>query len=215
MNLPNKLTLIRIISIPFFILFAVYDFFPFDDCYGDWLSRSIAALLFIGAAITDFLDGHIARKHNLITDFGKFMDPLADKFLILGSLMALCVSAFAFEYNAVCAHDFGVPAEVLRQVFFWAAVVVLFRELAVTSLRLVVASSAGKVVAASWWGKVKTTTQCVAIILILLEPALLCVLPDGFTPLCSYVAMAAMLIATIGSGLDYMKTYMPYIDTNK
>lgn len=209
-NLPNKLTLIRIISIPFFILFAVYDFFPFDDCYGDWLSRAIAAALFIGAAVTDFLDGHIARKHNLITDFGKFMDPLADKFLILGSLMALCVSAFTFEYNTVCAHDFGVPVEVLRQVFFWGSVVVLFRELAVTSMRLVVAKT-GIVVAANMLGKIKTNTQIVCVSVLLLEPI---VLPfcRGWLSLLSVIVMA---VFTLWSGLNYILSYWKYLDTEK
>ena len=168
MNLPNKLTLIRIICIPFFIVFAVYDFFPFDDGYADWLSRAIAAFLFIGASVTDFLDGHIARKHNLITDFGKFMDPLADKFLVLGSMFALCMSSFTFEYNTVMEHGCCLSPELLRQFFFWGAIIVLFRELAVTSMRLVVAKS-GVVVAANMLGKIKTNTQIVCISVLLLD----------------------------------------------
>ncbi len=210
MNLPNKLTLIRIVSIPFFILFAVYDFFPFDDCYGDWLSRAIAAGLFIGAAITDFLDGHIARKHNLVTDFGKFMDPLADKFLILGSLFALAVSDYTFEYNTVMIHDFEVPMELLRQVFFWATIIVLFRELAVTSMRLVVAKT-GVVVAANLLGKIKTNTQIVCVAVLLLEPI---VMPfcRGWLSLASVVVMA---VFTLWSGLNYILTYWKYMDPEK
>ena len=84
-----------------------------------------------------------------------------------------------------------------------------------TSLRLVVASSAGKVVAASWWGKIKTVTQCVSILLILLEPVILYGARPGFPPIVSYIAMAAMLITTVGSGIDYMRAYLPMIDPNK
>ena len=210
MNLPNKLTLIRIISIPFLILFAVYDFFPFDDGYGDWLSRAIAAALFIGAAITDFLDGHIARKHNLVTDFGKFMDPLADKFLILGSLFALCMSQFTFEYNTVLTHDFGVPVEILKHIFFWASVIVLFRELAVTSMRLVVAKT-GVVVAANMLGKIKTNTQIVCVSVLLLEPIVL--------PFCrgwlSLASVIVMTVFTLWSGLSYILSYWKYMDPEK
>ena len=210
MNLPNKLTLIRIVSIPFFILFAVYDFFPFDDCYGDWLSRAIAAFLFIGAAITDFLDGHIARKHNLITDFGKFMDPLADKFLVLGSMFALCVSSFTFEYNDLFVYDFCVSPEILRHFFFWGAVIVLFRELAVTSMRLVVAKS-GIVVAASMLGKIKTVSQMAGTVIILMEPIIPFFCDNHIL---SYVSMGIMAFTTLFSGWDYLKAYLPYISTN-
>ena len=210
MNLPNKLTLIRIVCIPFFIVFAVYDFFPFDDCYADWLSRAIAAFLFIGASVTDFLDGHIARKHNLITDFGKFMDPLADKFLVLGSMFALCMSSFTFEYNTVMEHSYCLSPETLRHFFFWGAIVVLFRELAVTSMRLVVAKS-GVVVAANMLGKIKTNTQIVCISVLLLEPIVL--------PFCrgwlSLASIVCMTVFTLWSGLNYILSYWKYLDTAK
>ena len=203
MNLPNTLSLIRVILVPFFMAAVVY----IDPAWGGgnffktFGLVAIPTALFGITAYTDHLDGKIARKHNLITDFGKFIDPLADKFMVFGALIAILVAR---------------PD--IAPIFVWVAAAIMLRELAVTSLRLVVASSAGKVVAASWWGKVKTTTQCVAIIMILVEPAFLCLVnkvADGFPPLFSYVAMLAMLIATIGSGIDYMKTYMPYIDTNK
>lgn len=199
MNLPNTLSLIRVILVPFFM--AAVIFVDPKAGEGFWQTLGLAAIpaaIFGLTAYTDHLDGKIARKYNLITDFGKFIDPLADKFMVFGALISILVSR---------------PD--IANLFVWVAAVIMLRELAVTSLRLVVASSAGKVVAASWWGKVKTATQCVAILLILLEPAILYAAPDTFPPLCSYIAMAAMLITTIGSGIDYLRVYMPYVDTNK
>lgn len=135
MNLPNKLTLSRIILVPFFIATMLIDF-PFHN--------AVALFFFIVASITDLLDGKIARKRNLITDFGKFCDPLADKILVTSAL--LC-----FVQLGLCG---SVPV-----------VIVLFREFAVTSIRLLAATD-GKVVAANIWGKVKTVTQMIAIILV-------------------------------------------------
>ena len=94
MNLPNKLTLGRIIIIPFFVFFLVYD--VFDSAT---ISRVISATLFIIASVTDFLDGYLARSRNLVTDFGKFMDPLADKFLILGAMFAICFSDYIYIFH--------------------------------------------------------------------------------------------------------------------
>lgn len=136
MNLPNKLTLGRIILVPFFVA-ALLIPFP--------LHTLAALLLFIAASVTDLLDGKIARKNHLVTDFGKFADPLADKILVLSALL--------------CFVQLGWCDCV-------AVIVVLFREFAVTSIRLIAASK-GKVVAANIWGKVKTVTQMVAIITIL------------------------------------------------
>lgn len=133
MNLPNKLTLTRIIIVPFFVAAMLIDF-P--------LHHLAALLLFIIASVTDMFDGKIARKQNLVTDFGKFADPLADKFLVLAAL--LC-----FVQNDLCDCV--------------AVILLLLREFAVTSVRLLAASS-GKVVAANIWGKVKTVTQMIAVI---------------------------------------------------
>ena len=199
MNLPNTLSLIRVILVPIFMAAVVFIEIPEGANF--WVTLGLAAIpsiIFGVTAITDLLDGKIARKRNLITDFGKFIDPLADKFMVFGALIAILVSR---------------PD--IAKIFVWVAGAIMLRELTVTSLRLVVASSAGKVVAASWWGKVKTTVQCIAIVVILLEPVLLYPLPDWFPPIFSYIAMAALLIATIGSGIDYLKTYMPYIDPEK
>lgn len=208
MNLPNKLTLTRIIAIPFFVFFLVYD-----DCFGlitnPNISRIIAAVLFILASVTDFLDGYLARSRNLITDFGKFMDPLADKFLILGAMFAICFSDYIFDYQE--GFLVFITSDVISHLFFWAAIVVVFRELAVTSMRLVVANSSGAVVAASWLGKIKTVTQIIAVCAVMLEPIILpfC---HGWVTLLSTITM---MFFTIVSGVDYIKTYWKFINTNK
>lgn len=136
MNLPNKLTVGRILLVPFFVA-ALMLSFPMHNL--------VALLIFIAASITDMLDGKIARSRNLITDFGKFADPLADKILVLAAL--LC-----FVQNGWCDCV--------------AVIIVLFREFTVTSIRLIAASK-GEVIAANIWGKVKTVTQMIAIITIL------------------------------------------------
>ena len=136
MNLPNKLTLLRIILVPFFIGALLINF---------QYHYLVALLIFIIASITDMLDGKIARKRNLITDFGKFCDPLADKILVTSSLL--------------CFIELGLCGSI-------PVIIVLFREFAVTSIRLLAATD-GKVVAANIWGKVKTVTQIIAIILVL------------------------------------------------
>ncbi len=197
LNLPNTLSLLRVLMVPLFMAAVVFLPQRGESFLATLGLCAVPAALFGLTAYTDHLDGKIARKYNLITDFGKFIDPLADKFMVFGALIAILVSR---------------PD--IAPLFVWVAAIIMLRELAVTSLRLVVASSAGKVVAASFWGKAKTATQCVAILLILLEPAILYA-AEGFPPVCSYVAMLAMLITTVGSGIDYLRVYMPYIDTNK
>ncbi len=204
MNLPNKLTLGRIIAIPFFVFFLVYNFFENPD-----ISRIIAAAFFLVASFTDFLDGYLARSRNLVTDFGKFMDPLADKFLILGAMFAICFSDYIFEYDE--AFLTLIPVEVIRHLFFWTAIVVVFRELAVTSMRLVVANSNGAVIAANKLGKIKTVTQIIGTSAVMLEPVIL--------PFChgwvTLLSTAAMLFFTVLSGFNYIKSYWKFINTNK
>lgn len=131
MNLPNKLTLIRIILVPVCMALTLSEHFY-------W-----ALAVFVVASITDFFDGYIARKNNLVTSFGKIMDPLADKILVFGSLLCFLQ---------------------LRAIDAWCVVIILAREFFVTGMR-VVAVDKGKVIAASWWGKVKTNVQMFAIIL--------------------------------------------------
>ncbi len=205
MNLPNRLTLGRIVIIPFFVFFLVYNLF--DDPN---ISRLISAVLFIVASVTDFLDGYLARSRNLITDFGKFMDPLADKFLILGAMFAICFSDYIFDYAAV-GFETVISVEIIKHLFFWTAIVVVFRELAVTSMRLVVAKSSGAVIAASSLGKIKTVTQIVATCAVMLEPVIL--------PFCqgiiTLISTVLMLAFTLISGINYIKTYWKFINTNK
>ena len=133
MNLPNKLTVLRIILVPFMVAAMLIEF-PFHYL--------VAGLIFGVASITDYFDGKIARSRNLITDFGKFADPIADKILVISAL--------------VCFLARGLCDPII-------IIIVLFREFVVTSIRLSAASS-GKVVAANMWGKVKTVTQMIAII---------------------------------------------------
>lgn len=205
MNLPNKLTLGRILVIPFFVFFLTYNLFDNPN-----ISRIISAVLFILASVTDFLDGYLARSRNLITDFGKFMDPLADKFLVLGAMFAICFSGYIFDYDAI-GFETLVPVEVIRHLFFWTAIVVVFRELAVTSMRLVVVNSSGAVIAANNLGKIKTVTQIIATSAVMLEPVILPFCQGVFT----LIATSAMMFFTVISGYNYIKSYWKFINTNK
>lgn len=136
MNLPNKLTVLRIILTPIFMLSLVWQF-PYHYI--------VALFVFIFASLTDFFDGKIARQQGIVTDFGKFLDPLADKMLTTSAFLG---------FIALGIGDGAV----------WIAFIVLFREFLVSSLRLVAVSSGGKVIAANIWGKLKTVTQMIAII---------------------------------------------------
>lgn len=190
LNIPNLLSLLRVVLVPAFVvsLLLMRDI----EIWGAIVPTVIFAL----TALTDMLDGKIARKYNLVTDFGKFIDPLADKFMVISSLIAINVLMF-IRGEATIGF-----------VFLAVVLLILFRELAVTSLRLVVAGKSGIVVAASLFGKIKTVSQMVGTVVILLEPLVW----DG--RIGSYVVMAVMAVTTVFSGLDYMKAYLPHIDTN-
>ena len=140
MNLPNKLTLFRVILIPFFVFFLLA---PYFEGYGNY----IALAIFVVASLTDLLDGKIARKYNLVTNFGKFMDPLADKLLVCSALICL------IELKLL-------PA--------WIVIIIIAREFIISGFRLI-ASDNGIVIAASYWGKFKTTFQMVMIIVLILN----------------------------------------------
>ena len=189
MNLPNKLTLMRIILVPFFVA-ALLIPFP--------LHNLTALIIFAAASITDLLDGKIARKHNLVTDFGKFADPLADKILVLAAL--LC-----FVQNGLCDCV--------------AVMLVLLREFSVTSVRLIAASK-GKVIAANIWGKVKTVTQMVAVIGIIALQILADMrgfglkLPDNFDGIIYIINETLIWISTffaVLSGVIYLKQNSEFI----
>ena len=191
-NVPNTLSLIRVALVPAFV--ATLLFMRDISIWG----IIVPTLLYILTAFTDMLDGKIARKYNLITQFGKFIDPLADKFMVIGSQIAILVWMI-------------LRGEVmLSLVFVWVVLVILFRELAVTGLRLAVG---GKVdVAASIFGKLKTVSQMVGTVVMLVEPAI-----PFFSEnhILSYVFMALMTFTTIYSAAEYLKAYLPHIDFSK
>lgn len=200
MNLPNKLTVLRVIMVPVFLIVLTVE--PLYTALGETPARLIALALFILASLTDLLDGKIARKYGLVTDFGKFMDPLADKLMVFGALLG------------VLYHSFAVGASPLFcALFCWAAFTVMFRELAVTSMRLVIVGGSGTVIAAQWSGKVKTVTQMLCIMVCIAEPIFSWVY--GGVPYLSYLFMAAMTFMTLYSGIEYFIKYFPLIDAKK
>ena len=167
MNLPNKLTILRMIMVPFFV--AVLLGRPFGDA-----SDAAALVIFIAASLTDMLDGQIARRCNLITDFGKFMDPLADKVLTCSGM--ICLVALG-----------RLPA--------WVVCIIVGREFTISGFRLVAAEK-GVVIAASWWGKFKTVFQMIMVILMLANIPVLSVLTQ--------IVMWAATILTVVSLVDYI-----------
>ncbi len=189
MNLPNKLTLLRVILIPVFMIMYICNF-----GLGIW-HYIIAAAIFVIASLTDMLDGKIARKYGLVTNLGKFLDPLADKCIVICALV--CLSFMSAGYGA-----YGV-------VVTFASAIVIFRELAVTSMRLVAASADGSVIAAAILGKIKTTTQMIFITYAIVEPAI--PLSICQSHIISYVLCAAMSVMTVWSGMDYLVKYWKYI----
>ncbi len=166
MNIANKLTVFRVILVPFFVIFMLTDFTDYN--------RWIAFAIFCIATITDKLDGTIARKYDMITNFGKFMDPIADKLLVSSAL--ICLSALG-----------EIPA--------WIVIIIIGREFAVSGIRLVAADS-GVTIAATWWGKSKTISQMAMIIIFLLNLTALSVLET--------IVLYVSLILTIVSMIDYI-----------
>ena len=196
-NLPNKLTIFRIILVPVIMIFILI---PENDILNETWANIFAAALFLIASLTDLIDGILARKLKLITDFGALMDPLADKFLVVGSMLAI-----------TAANSF----EGMKWLTVWVTTIIFFRELAVTSIRLVAKSSDGNVISANFAGKLKTFMQCVCIMTVLLEDVVLT--QNLSTPryLFSYITMAIMTILTLYSGFVYFKSYWKYIDPAK
>ena len=166
MNLPNKLTIFRVILIPFFVVLLLFDLTAYDK----W----IALAIFIVASLTDFLDGHIARKYNLVTNFGKFMDPLADKLLVCSAMICLVELS-------------RIPA--------WVVIIIIAREFIISGFRLV-ASDNGVVIAASYWGKFKTVFQIVMICLMIAD------LPP--LALVTQIVMWVAVVLTVVSLVDYL-----------
>ena len=169
MNLPNKLTIMRVILIPFFVFFLLSPYFP---AYGNY----IVVAIFIVASLTDMLDGKIARKYNLVTNFGKFMDPLADKLLVCSAMICL------IELDRLAA---------------WIVIVIIAREFIISGFRLV-ASDNGVVIAASYWGKFKTTFQMLMVIVLILD------IQMPFFQILGTVLTYVALILTVVSLIDYI-----------
>ncbi len=192
MNTPNKLTIARMIACPFFMAAFAFDF-PYHYL--------VALVLFAVAAVTDAIDGNMARKYNLVTSFGKFLDPLADKMLTASAFIGFIL------WEGVRAHA------------VWICFIVLFREFMVSSIRLVLVTSGGKVVAANIWGKSKTVSQMVGIVLSL---ALYSLVEDfGLTVLQPYADWVIIAVLWVGavlcviSGAIYLWDAREYIDPSK
>lgn len=167
-NLPNRLTMLRVILIPVFLLVLFLAPAP--------MNRYVAVAIFIVASLTDFLDGYLARKWNLVSNFGKFMDPLADKLLVMAALVSMVQ---------------------LGDLASWVVIIILAREFAITGFRTL-AMEANIVMAASWWGKVKTTVQMLMIIVVLLE------LPFAGVTIVEKLLIGLAVFFTILSGVDYI-----------
>jgi CDP-diacylglycerol--glycerol-3-phosphate 3-phosphatidyltransferase len=200
MNLPNKLTVLRLVLVPFILVVMLLPF--------TWYNNILAALIFGAASFTDMLDGKIARKRGLVTDFGKFLDPLADKFMVIAAI-----------FGIVCRYRMG---NIMFWLFMAMLMITVFRELAVASIRLITAKKSGVVVAADKLGKIKTVVQIVCIELALLEPLLHDLLAHfdptfffyGFFAL-TYLSAVLAIVFTIWSGLNYILTYWQYMDPEK
>ena len=206
LNLPNKLTIIRLCLVPVLLIVGMLpeSILPF------YVSCVICAILFIGTAITDMLYGRIARKRNLITDFGKFLDPIADKFMVIGALFVLLYKFPSLQLPLIVT-----------------LIVVVFRELAVTSMRLVVSTGSGVVVAANNLGKIKTVSQIVAIATVFLEPVLQLLIRLGVEALTgnaatwtdvailSWITLTFSVVMTVWSGMNYILGLWGHLDPEK
>ncbi|MBQ0084030.1 MAG: CDP-diacylglycerol--glycerol-3-phosphate 3-phosphatidyltransferase [Clostridiales bacterium] len=191
MNLPNRLTILRIIATPVFMLTLVWDF----------KFHYIAALLiFIAASVTDLFDGKYARKHNMVTDFGKFLDPLADKMLTTAALVGFT------------AKGIGMGVE-------WILFIVLFREFLIASLRLVAVSSGGLVIAANIWGKAKTVVQMIAVIYTIAAEILIGFVNNltltSILHIFTDLFLWASAVLAIISGIIYLLDNLSFIDPSK
>lgn len=193
MNTPNKLTIARIIATPVFMAALMIEF-PYH--------YTVALVLFAGASLTDMIDGKMARKYGLITDFGKFLDPLADKMLTTAAFLGFIKMGIGWQVT-------------------WIAFIVLFREFLISSLRLVVVSSGGKVIAANIWGKCKTVSQMAGIIFALLAYALISdfgIDGSGFVLACDIIISILFWVSAvlcIISGVIYLLDSKDYIDPSK
>ena len=192
MNLPNKLTVLRLFLVPLIVVVLLFPVNTYTNILG--------AVIFLAASLTDMLDGKIARKHGLVTDFGKFLDPLADKFMVLSAMMCIMYRSHS---NAL-----------LFNIFMWLVMITVFRELAVASIRLIASKNANIVVAANMLGKIKTVAQIVCVMAALLEPVLAKInllFFLGYYPI-TIASSVVTLVMTVWSGIVYIATYWKYLD---
>ena len=192
MNLPNKLTVLRLCLVPVIVVVLLLPV--------NMATNILGAFIFLATAITDLLDGKIARKYGLITDFGKFLDPLADKFMVLSAMMCIMYRSHS--------------TRLLFNIFMWLVMITVFRELAVASIRLIAAKNANIVVAANMLGKIKTVAQIVCVMAALLEPVLARIsflFFLGYYPI-TVAASVVTLVMTVWSGIVYIATYWKYLD---
>lgn len=178
MNVPNMLTILRVILIPFFVFFMICNVTGYDNY--------IALAIFAAASLTDTLDGYLARKNNQVTNFGKFMDPLADKLLVCSAL--------------ICLLNNGLIGPVV-------VIVIMSREFIISGFRLVAVDN-GIVIAASWWGKLKTISQMIMIILLILNL-------DGFFNTLETVFVYIAVVLTVISMVDYIWANRQVLKTEK
>ena len=195
MNTANKLTVLRLILVPIIVIVLLIPV--------SMVTNILGAFIFLVTAITDLLDGKIARKYGLITDFGKFPDPLDDKFMVISAMMCIMYRSHSNE--------------LLFNLFMWLVMITVFRELAVASIRLIAVKNANIVVAANMLGNVKTVSQIVCVMAALLEPVLAKInflFFLGYYPI-TIAASAVTFVMTVWSGVVYITTYWKYMDKNK
>lgn len=223
-KIPNILTVIRAILVPIFMIIIIFNnpnpngesirIFP-----EDYQVCIVGAAIFLLISLTDMLDGKIARKYNAVTDFGKFLDPIADKLLVMGGMLALII-----YYTQRTVWSRGYNVLILSMVF--SLFIIITRELAVTSLRLICKDSGGPVIAANMAGKIKTVSQIVFIIAALIEPWAFKILfyfikGEAYArtmpniQYITYASLIVMTVMTIYSGIKYFVLYLPYMKGEK
>ena len=193
-NIPNLLTLTRIGLVPPIIIFILIQWSNKDVC------NIITAVLFLIAALTDLFDGAIARSTNQVTDFGKFLDPIADKMLILGTLIAIAGSD-RFAY--------------IRLFIVICACIILLRELAITSIRMVASNHDGTVISANFLGKMKTVVSVASLTVVFTEEVIFRNGGLAGVHLLSYIMLSVTVLLTVLSGVVYVKKYFSYIDPRR
>lgn len=204
-KVPNILTVIRMALVPVFMALIVFPILPSDA----WV-RGVGAVLFALISLTDMLDGQIARKYHCVSDFGKFLDPIADKLLVMGGMMSLIFYYLKQDTLNVVEAALGLKQDLhydsFALVMTFSLFIVIARELAVTSLRLICKNSEGAVIAANMAGKIKTVSQIIFIVAAFIEPLLF-----SNSLWISYISLTLMTVMTVYSGINYFMIYLPLL----